>query len=389
MDDARQEFWGDLQVDLYTANSAVYLANQDLTSLISTNGKKAHKPLLSHPNLGTYTPHSDINFSTKTADSQYLQVDTFVYAAEDIDITESSQTPYDLKAHSMESIRKGLSNRVEQEFLDEIANAGHSIQGGVAQVFDSASALDIIEEADGTLGAFDIPMDTAMKALVLGPRSVAKLRRAKSDRESRLGDAVLENGVVGPWQGWTVVQNNNLPWSATLTMDTNPTAGDTLTISGVIFEFHTTLSSVATGHVGVKIGNDVAATRANLVACLADSGTAGTNYVQMGMRENFMIRRKRRVAATTAEAMAFTGYGDISVSETFTAGTNVWSAQKQKAVFMVRGAIDLVMQFIGLESGKKEKGFADLTKGILGVGTKVFYDGADLMDQLVIDASDF
>ena len=70
MDDIRKEFWGDLQVDLFTANSAVYLANTSLEGLISTTGYKAHKPILSHPQIGTYTPHSDISFDEKSATKQ-------------------------------------------------------------------------------------------------------------------------------------------------------------------------------------------------------------------------------------------------------------------------------------------------------------------------------
>lgn len=386
MDDLKKEFWGDLQADMYTANTAVYLANQSLENLISTNGRKAHRPILSHPSIGTYAPHSDISFDTKTASDQYLEVDTFDYAAEDIDITERNQNPYDLVAQSLKSIREGLMNKVEQKFLAEIANSGQSIQSGTAQDVTAANILDLLEEAEGKLGAVDAPYETSMRSLVLGPRTVAKLRRAKSDRESRVGDTVLENGIVGPWQGWTVVQNNNLPWSATLTIDTNPTNNDTVTIVGVTFTFKDTLGTTAGN---VKIGNAASDTRANLEAAIEGGSGAGSTYISISDRNKFILRRKRGVTCTNAQGMAFTGYGDISVSETFTAATNVWSAQQQKSVFMVRGAIDMVLQFVDLEVGSKEKGFADLPKGIIGVGTKVFTDGADLMVQLVQDASGF
>ena len=389
MDDIRQEFWGDLQVDLYTANSAIYLANQSLEQIISTDGRKAHRPILSHPQIGTYSPHNDIAFQTKTATKQTLEVDTFEYAAEDIDITEKMQTPYDLLSHSLQSIRKGLMNRVEQKFLSEIANAGHSISNAPVEV-SSANILDILEEAEGKLGAFDAPFETSMRSIVFGPRTVAKLRRAKSDRESRLGDSVLENGVVGPWQGWTVVQNNNLPWSGKLNMATNPSDGDTVTISGVTFEFQDDLADVAAGNVGVlRHSATVGTSRAALVACLADSGTAGTTYTQMTARQNFIIRRKRRIAATNAAAMVFTGYGDVSVSETLTATADGWSNLEQKSAFMVRGSIDLVLQFMDLKVGDKEKGFADLPKGIIGVGAEMFDDGKDLTVLLTQDASNF
>jgi hypothetical protein len=312
MDDIRKEFWGDLMADMYTVNSAVYLANQRLESIISTNGWKAHRSILSNPQTGTYTPHSDITFETKSAVKQTLQVDTFEYAAEDIDITEKSQTPYDLLSHSLQSIRKGLLNRVEQKYLSEVVNAGQSISGAPVSV-SSTNILDILEEAEGKLGAFDATYETSMRALVLGPRTVAKLRRSKSDRETKLGDDTLENGVIGPWQGWTVVQNNNLPWSATLTLATQPTDGDTVTISGVTFTFKTALGTTAGN---VLIGANAAAARTNLKAAIEGTAGAGSTYVQLANRNKFVIRRKRKVTVTIASNdMQMAGFGDISVSE--------------------------------------------------------------------------
>ena len=383
MDDARQEFWGDLQADLFTANTAVYLANQSLEDLIRTDGRKAHKPILSHPQVGTYTPHSDITFETKTATKQTLEVDTFKYAAEDIDVTEKNQTPYDLLSHALMSIRKGLLNHVEQKFLSQITNANHSISGAPVAV-SSVNILDILEEAEGKLGAFDAPFETSMRAAVLGPRTVAKLRRSKSDRETRLGDSTLENGVVGPWQGWTVVQNNNLPWTGTLKLATQPSENDTVTISGVVFTFKAT--PAVAGDVDIAAA---ATARANLKAAVEGGAGAGTAYIELSNRDKFILRRKRTVTCTAAEDMVFSGYGDIAVSETLTATADVWSLQKQKAVFMIRGAIDLVLQFVDLKVADKEKGFADLPKGIIGVGAKMFSDGADLAVLLDQDVSTF
>lgn len=385
MDDIKQEFWGDLQVDLYTANSAVYLANQSLESLISLNGRKAHKPILSHAQIGTYTPHSEISFTAKSDSKNTLEVDTFQYAAEDIDITESNQSPYDLLSHSLTSIRRGLMNAFEQKFLSEIPNALHSINSGTAFELASTNVLDVFQEAGSKLGSFDVPRDTSMRAVVMGPHAVEVLRRAKSERESGLGDSVLANGVIGPWHGWTVVENNNLPWSATLTMDTNPTANDTVTIAGVTFKFVATPTDAG----DVDIGSDVATSRANLKAAVEGSSGAGTTYVDISPMNAFILRRKRYVKCTTAEAMAFTGNGDISVSETFTAATNVWSAQQQSSIFMIRGAIDAVMQFVDLEVGDKEKGFAKLPKGIIGMGTEMFPDGQIASVKMILDASNF
>lgn len=387
MENARQEFWGDIQRDLYVQNTAFYLANRELEDVVGTSGRKVHKPIFSHPQVGTYTPHSDITFTAKTASDQYLEVDTFEYAAEDLDDTEKVQTPYDLPAHSLKTIRAGLLNGVEQKFLTQITSAAQSIANAPVLV-SSANILDILEEAEGKLGAFDAPFETSMRAAVFGPRTVAKLRRAKSDRETRLGDSVLENGVVGPWQGWTVVQNNNLPYSAVLTMATQPTEGDTVVIAGVTFTFKATPVNAG----DVDLGNDVDTSRANLAAAINDSGTAGTTYIQLSKDGNLVIRRKRNITATNdndADTLTITGYGDISVSETFTNAANVWGSETVGSVFMIRGAIDLVLQLMDLEMVRKEKGFADLVKGLIGVGAKVFDDGARLMVYMQQDASGF
>jgi hypothetical protein len=42
----------------------------------------------------------------------------------------------------------------------------------------------------------------------------------------------------------------------------------------------------------------------------------------------------------------------------------------------------MVLQFIDLVVDSKEKGFADLPKGIIGVGTKMFDDGEVLAVHL-------
>lgn len=374
---AKQEFWGDLQSDFYTENSTLYLANQTLETVLSTNGRKAHKPILSQPTIRTYVPHTDLTFDKKYAEKQDLEVDTFPTAAEIIDITEKMQTPYDMVGHSSAAIRKGLMNRVEQEYLSKITDAASSLNGGNAFALAPANIGDVIQEADGILGGFDIPTDTAERALVVGPRTLALLRKVRSDKETALGDSTDSRGVVGPWRGWTVVSSNNLPWSATLTIATEPANGDTVTALGRVFEFRTTLASGTAGTIGVLIGGSASTARTNLAAAFNGTGTVGTDYSQLDNVTSFMLRNKRQIAVTISNNdMLFTGFGDILVSESLTAGADGWAVQRQKAAFMMRGAIDLVVQFMDLRISDAENRFADKPKGIIGVGAKMFQDGA-------------
>lgn len=376
MDDAKAEFWGDLQADFYTETSALYLANQSLETVISTDGNKAHRPILSHPSIRDYVPHTDITFDKKKAEKQTLTVDQYPSAAEVIDITEKSQSMYDLLGQSSMSIRKGLINRTEQIFTSQFVNAEHKFNGGTYIALDTTNIHDMFQDAAGTLGAFDIPMDTASRVAVFGPRTVALLRKSREQRETALGDEVQKNGIVGPWKGWTIVQNNNLPWSATLAMATQPTAGDDWTILGQKIEFVASLSGADAG--SVLIGGNAAATQANLVALI--NGTGGetpTTYAEFDNVGAFMIRNKRKITALSdGTDVNLAGFGDITVVENMTAAGNVVSNQRQDSLMCMRGSIDLVMQFMDLEIGSKEKGFADLPKGIIGVGAKMFQDGA-------------
>lgn len=381
--DAKAEFWGDLQVDLHTENTAFYLMNTRLENVISTNGRKAHRPILSIAQLATYTPYSDISFEQKNATKQELEVDTFVTSAEEIDITDEKQSPYDLTGHSAMTVRKGLLNRWEQIYLSKITDAFHST---TSVTLDPSNVLDLFEEADSKLGTFDVPSATSLRAGVFGPHAIATMRRLKSERETRLGDSVSENGLIGAWQGYTMVQNNNLPWSASLKIATQPTDGDTVTIAGVVFTFKTTLGTTAGN---VLIGADAAAARANLKSAVEGTSGAGTTYISISDVNKFILRKKRYVRCASAETMLFTGHGDVVVSETLTAAADIWSAQTVYGAFMLRGSIDGVMQLMDVTVTDKEKGFAKLVKGLIGVGAKAFTDGTYTMVKVPLNAANY
>jgi len=394
MDDIKLEFWGDMQKVLWVENTAVaMLSDEQLTGLISTDGKKAHRPIISLPHTGTYTPYSDITFSRKTASKQTLEVNTYRYAADEVDVTDKNQTRYPLTEDSAVNQMKVLNNKIEQLVMSKITGAFHTIEGAGATTLtiDVSNILDIFEEADTKLGAVDAPFEN--RIAVFGPHVIATIRKAKQQRESILGDKILENGIVGPFSGYTVIQSNNLPFTATLTMATQPTALDTVTIAGVTFQFCTALADVAsTSYVAVLNGADVAASRLNLKKAVeADSATVGTNWAEatgsVAIHNRFTLNEKRSLSITNAEAMVLTGYGDIVVSEGLTNAGNVWSAQEQTAVIGNKGIIDLVLQIQEIESTKKEKGFAYLIKSMIGVGAYMFDDGARVAIKVRVNAS--
>jgi hypothetical protein len=387
------EYWSnEMQETLFVENTAVFLAGTEAAAVLAQNGRKYHKPIVSKPKVGTYTPGTDIDDRDITSSDETLEVDTFKYASEYIDDTQKKQSLYDAASFASKSMQKQLNNVIEQAFLNKVTDANHDVDagsvGGTAgstiQVTTS-NIMDIFTAANTKLDVVDAPMTN--RVAVVGAHTLGVMRRYKGQRETPLGDTVLANGFVGPWQGWLVVYNNNLPYSAVLSLVTAPTDGDTITIAGVTFTFKTTLGSTAGN---VLIGANVDAARANLAKAINDSGTVDTHYVQLSAEDRFILTEKRGITATnddSADTLTLAGFGDIVVSESLTDATDTWTSATQHSWFGIRGATDLAVQMpAGVEVTRVEKRFGDRIKALAGYGVKTFADGKRLLVDVNIDA---
>lgn len=124
-----------------------------------------------------------------------------------------------------------------------------------------------------------------------------------------------------------VVGNEAVAAQGTLTMDTNPTAGDTMTINGTAFTFVAALTGAENE---ILIGANVAATQVsveNAVGATPD-GTAADHSVTDATRTALACTG----ADFSGNDMVFTATvkgtagNSIATTETFTAGTNVFDA---------------------------------------------------------------
>lgn len=110
----------------------------------------------------------------------------------------------------------------------------------------------------------------------------------------------------------------------TLTMDTQPTDGDTVTVDTKTYTFQNTLTNV---DGNVKIGASLTATQQNLVAAFSNTGEPGTDYAVATVThpsveiDDFVTNN----AVLTAYEAGVAG-NSIVTTETFTAGTNVFDA---------------------------------------------------------------
>lgn len=117
---------------------------------------------------------------------------------------------------------------------------------------------------------------------------------------------------------------NGIASAGTLTMDTQPTDGDTMTLDTKVYTFEDTLTDV---DGNIYTGADLAAAKVNTVAAINLGAGAGTGYAAS------------TTAGTVTADAAFVGddlvvtytqvgtAGDaIATTETFTEGTNVFDA---------------------------------------------------------------
>ena len=112
----------------------------------------------------------------------------------------------------------------------------------------------------------------------------------------------------------------------TLTIATNVTAGDTMTIDTKLYTFDAngSLSNV-NGHI--EVGTTVAATRTNIVNAINRTGTPGTGYAAvMTKHTSVSIAAFAGSDAVITANKGGTAGNSIATTETFTAGGNVFDA---------------------------------------------------------------
>lgn len=394
--DLKPQFWAkEAQKSLFVENKAMAIANTRLRNLVAGEGNKVTRTIVSYPASSTYTPGSDITAVAVKGSSEDLTISTWITSRVVIDDTEEIQSIIELGQNISKKMMKDHNNRIEQAVLAEVSNAAHSLDdgnvGGTSgnnAVVNTNTVPQFFIAADTKLDAIDAPISG--RTAVIGGHFYGQLKLQQAARATVFGDGVNTRGIVVNLFGWDILVSNNLPYSATLTIATNPTTTDTITIAGVTFRFIATLAKAGDLH----ICSDAAHTVANMVVALNALATdiaevTDGGYTAVSAENIFLLRDKRRITATATSATVTTiaGYGDIVVSETLTAPADAWGAQKQTSLFCVKGCVDLIVQIPPkIEIGRTEAQFADNVKSLLGYGKKTFADGAREMVAVSIDA---
>jgi hypothetical protein len=268
-----------------------------------------------------------------------------------------------------------ISNEIDRfVFSNVVGNGGFAlgdsgVNGSTTAWESTSTTVDDILNA--SIEQVDINEGHGLKKfMVVSPYEANDLRKymqgtgnAVMDDALRTGGFSRTNGFVGTtFSGVDVYQTNNLKNQVVLTMDTNPTAGDTMTINGVVITFQTTLG---TGAGAVHVASTVDITRANLAEFLTGTSFPGdtseaentdTGYVKLSDADSAKLSRLGLTAVNSnaADTLTLTSTGTLVVSETFTAGTNVFGNVSRYLVAGAYESIYLALPTIGMEFVEKD-----------------------------------
>lgn len=353
-------------------------------NVIGKDGDRVHWTY--DPDLYTqsYDIGSNLDIPSRTQVDDYMDITTKRAVAWTDDPISQAQRK-DKKLNAKLAMRAGgvLGRYVDQEMfqtgVDGVANDSTPSAGAVTLSKDNmlsylTNMLANIEEEDGADGEMWCAVDPLRRAVL------SQLFVEDGFNEA---DAALRNGFIGKAAGMNFYTTNNLPTSVSITIDTQPTAGDTITIKGVTW---TCVADGATASAGeVNIGADLADFKTIIVKAI--NGTTSADYTDVAQKARNKYRNAQvSAAAFSGDVMVVTGYGRLNASLSMTAGTNVISTAETGYMLAGRkGAISIGVQkeptyYVGKEPKRPEENFIIYQLH----GSKMFYENTFRATKLKI-----
>ena len=218
-------------------------------------------------------------------------------------------------------------------------------------------------------GDFRVDRMTDMPVAIISPQVYSIVVQYLGGKTTVLGDNVSNSGYVGKYFGFNLFVSNNLCWTGSLVLSTNPTAGDTFTLlngisnkiggSSVSQALTFTASATPTNAGDFKVASTAAKTVINLVNALNNpyttiSNTADTGYVALSQSSLTTTQQKLLANITAAGLSTNTilgitanGVGNMPVTQSMSAGGNIWTttSQVQHNIFGVNKSISVVIQY--------------------------------------------
>lgn len=303
-----------------------------------------------------------------------------------IDEMDNAQNIYSAALEYGKKTGEYLSNQVDADVLAEALNAASTVTVGTLATTNILQALAGVNQALAKKNVM-----SKDKYAVISPEFESILVQYVEGRETVKGDQVGLNGYIMSYMGFDFHVSNQLTNTAVLSLATQPTANDTVTIAGQVFTFVASPSAAG----DIDIGANVDATRANLAALInAPQTTTAGGVALTGDALKLFRARITAVNDNTADTLTVTarGVGVLAVAETLTDGTDTWTAASrlQHQLFGVKGNPYLIMQRMPKvkERPVQDKDGSNYLNTVL-YGVKTFRDNSFAMVNVTIRADGF
>lgn len=359
-----QQFWS-RRMQRKHAKEAVYRA---ITSFeeqtLLKQGDTVHRPYRSAIVGQSYVRGTSVTIQDLTNTDETLVVSTAEVFPFYIDDLDQLQSNYRFINEYADDAGIQLVNFLDGDVLAEYVNAGSIIDDSVINpgtgIAGNGITLDVttVQKIFSTAKARLARKNVAKNGMfaVITPDVEQQLTDYLAGKNSNLGDSTSLNGHIGHYYGFDLYRSNNVTWTGTITIATEPNDGDTVTfktydIYGVVqtvtFTFKTTLGSTAGN---VLIGGSASAANTNLAALLNAPKTTtaqGVALTTTTLGYLFFGQPFTATATATSVAVVAPAQGFLQVGATLTASTTdgwVVTKQIQHLVFGIKGAIDVVVQ---------------------------------------------
>lgn len=261
---------------------------------------------------------------------------------------------------------------------------------GVGITLNSTTVPQLVSRMGAKLKFKNNQLVTTNMCLVVDSYAASDVTQYLLGKNIDLAGYTFKNGYTGDVSNAQLYTSENLTGEAVLSLATNVTANDTITVNGVVFTAKAT-PSVA-GEFDVAGSAD--ATRAIIANAINGSATgqdSATGYFEVSAANRAILTNAGIVATNddTANTLTLigTGSGRLTVSETLTDGTDAWTLNIIHAYYGKKGAIDLVVQDmkeVDMRPTADRRGTNVFSSYLAGV--KTFSDGAKKFLDLWINA---
>lgn len=377
--------------------STVYhaLASRDEQSGLSY-GLEVDRPYRSNLVAENYTKGVAAQAQDLTSTSDKLTINKQKTILMYVDDVDKIQNKWDAAKYWSEEAGKRLAILIDAEYLYEAINANNDIDDGDLGGSDgnpltvtTSNILNLIGKINRKLDTQNVDMERKNRFFVMSPQVYDVLWQFIAGKESLLGDKTGEYGNLGRYGGLELFMSNNLTASARWTPANQPSDGDTLTISGVVFTFETGALDAAGK---VKSETSTAVTLDNLVAFINAGGGDGvpTQGYALSVADQRIVQQMVAVDGTTYIDVYHKGQSYLTVSGSEAA--DVWSKHTQHNLAGVKKSVDVVVQkepdvqmASTVSAGKRGMNIMPLTV----FGVKTFNQGKNEIVNVKVASSNF